>query len=40
MSTMFQALRIDVNDEFLEKLPDTLAGGGRVDIFSFHSGED
>ena len=42
----FQALRIDVNkefdvlDEFLEKLPDALAPGGRVAILSFHSGED
>lgn len=42
----FQALRIDVNDEFevldtfLEKLPDALAKEGRVAILSFHSGED
>lgn len=42
----FQALRIDVNnefealDEFLEKLPAVLAEGGRVAILSFHSGED
>jgi len=42
----FQALRIDVNSEFevlyefLEKLPATLAKGGRVVILSFHSGED
>lgn len=42
----FQALRIDVNNEFevlydfLEKLPDCLAPGGRVAILSFHSGED
>ena len=42
----FQALRIDVNNEFevlyefLEKLPATLAQGGRVAILSFHSGED
>lgn len=42
----FQALRIDVNSEyevlyeFLEKLPHTLAKGGRVAILSFHSGED
>ena len=42
----FQALRIDVNNEFevldafLEKLPDVLASGGRVAILSFHSGED
>lgn len=42
----FQALRIDVNHEyevlfdFLEKLPDALASGGRVAILTFHSGED
>lgn len=42
----FQALRIEVNDEFgvlnkfLEKLPDCLAPGGRIAILSFHSGED
>jgi len=42
----FQALRIDVNNEFevlsefLEKLPSVLAKGGRVAILSFHSGED
>jgi 16S rRNA (cytosine1402-N4)-methyltransferase len=42
----FQALRIEVNDEFgvldkfLEKLPYALASGGRVAILSFHSGED
>ncbi len=42
----FQALRIDVNNEFevlsvfLEKLPTALASGGRVAILSFHSGED
>ncbi len=42
----FQALRIDVNKEFevlyefLEKLPNALAKGGRVAILSFHSGED
>lgn len=42
----FQALRIEVNDEFgaldkfLEKLPDALAEGGRVAILTFHSGED
>lgn len=43
---VFQALRIDVNSEFevlyafLEKLPDTLASGGRVAVLTFHSGED
>lgn len=42
----FQALRIDVNQEFevlyafLEKLPDALAPGGRAAILTFHSGED
>lgn len=42
----FQALRIDINDEFevldtfLAKLPDVLASGGRVAILTFHSGED
>lgn len=42
----FQALRIDVNNElgvlsdFLEKIPNALAAGGRVAILSFHSGED
>ncbi|MEI6138570.1 MAG: 16S rRNA (cytosine(1402)-N(4))-methyltransferase RsmH [Mariniphaga sp.] len=42
----FQALRIEVNDEFgaldkfLEKLPYALAPEGRVAILSFHSGED
>ena len=42
----FQALRIDINeeldviDEFLLKLPDVLAEGGRVAILTFHSGED
>lgn len=43
---VFQALRIDVNSEFevleqfLTKLPDILAPGGRVAILTFHSGED
>ncbi|MBQ4058733.1 MAG: 16S rRNA (cytosine(1402)-N(4))-methyltransferase RsmH [Lachnospiraceae bacterium] len=42
----FQALRIDVNNEFevldsfLEKLPSILKPGGRVAILTFHSGED
>ena len=42
----FQALRIAINnefgvlDQFLEKLPDSLARGGKVAILSFHSGED
>lgn len=43
---VFQALRIEVNDEFgvldalLRELPDALRSGGRVAILSFHSGED
>ena len=43
---VFQALRIDVNREyevlyeFMEKLPDALAPGGRAAILTFHSGED
>lgn len=42
----FQALRIDVNNEFeslyafLEKLPMVLKPSGRVAILTFHSGED
>lgn len=42
----FQALRIDVNQEFealyalMEKLPEVLNPGGRVAILTFHSGED
>ena len=42
----FQALRIDVNQEFevlyefMEKLPGALRPGGRVAILTFHSGED
>ena len=42
----FQALRIDVNQEFevlesfLTKLPGILAPGGRAAILTFHSGED
>lgn len=42
----FQALRIDVNQEFevlyefLEKLPGVLRPGGRAAILTFHSGED
>ena len=38
---VFQALRIDVNNEF-EVLydPDALASGGRVAVLTFHSGED
>lgn len=43
---VFQALRIDVNNEFevlysfMEKLPSILKKGGRVAILTFHSGED
>ena len=42
----FQALRIDVNNEFesiydfLDKLPSTLAQDAKVVVLSFHSGED
>lgn len=42
----FQAIRIDINNEFevlydfLEKLPNILAPGGRVALLAFHSGED
>lgn len=42
----FQALRIDINNEFevlyqfLEKLPGVLKEGERVAILTFHSGED
>jgi len=42
----FQALRIDINNEFevlyefLEKLPTLLSKSGRVAILTFHSGED
>lgn len=41
----FQALRIDVNNEFevlyefMEKLPGALKPGGRAAILTFHSGE-
>ena len=43
---VFQALRIEVNDEFgaldalLRQLPSCLRPGGRVAVLSFHSGED
>jgi len=43
---VFQALRIEVNDEFgaleafLRALPSGLRPGGRVAVLSFHSGED
>lgn len=43
---VFQALRIDVNQEFevlysfLDHLPDAVSKGGRIAILTFHSGED
>jgi 16S rRNA (cytosine1402-N4)-methyltransferase len=43
---VFQALRIEVNEEFtalealLRALPTSLRPGGRVAVLSFHSGED
>ncbi|MDD3367421.1 MAG: 16S rRNA (cytosine(1402)-N(4))-methyltransferase RsmH [Lachnospiraceae bacterium] len=43
---VFQALRIDVNNEFevlyqfMDKLPNALAPNGRAAILTFHSGED
>ncbi len=43
---VFQALRIDVNNEFevldafLQKLPSAMAPGGRIAVLTFHSGED
>ena len=43
---VFQALRIEVNDEFsaldtfLRDLPECLNPGGRVAVLTFHSGED
>lgn len=43
---VFQALRIEVNDEFgalealLRVLPDCLRPAGRVAVLTFHSGED
>lgn len=43
---VFQALRIEVNDEFgaldalLRQVPGCLRSGGRVAVLSFHSGED
>lgn len=46
LSQVFQAIRIEVNDEmgvlkrFLHRLPDMVAEGGRVAIISFHSLED
>ena len=46
LQRVFQAIRIEVNDEFsaldtfLRNLPYCLRPGGRVAILSFHSGED
>ncbi len=46
LSKLFQALRIEVNDEisalreFLEQTPECLASGGRLVIISYHSLED
>ena len=46
LSQVFQAIRIEVNDEmgvlkrFLNRLPEMVAVGGRVAIISFHSLED
>lgn len=43
---VFQAIRIEVNDEFsaldtwLRNLPQCLKPGGRVAVLTFHSGED
>ena len=43
---VFQALRIEINDEFgalealLRQLPGSLRPGGRVALLTFHSGED
>ena len=43
---VFQALRIEVNDEFgaldafLRNLPECVAPGGRIAVLTFHSGED
>ena len=46
LSQVFQAVRIEVNDEmgalkrFLHRLPEMVKIGGRVAIISFHSLED
>ncbi len=46
LSQVFQAIRIEVNDEigvlkrFLTRLPEMVGHGGRVAIISFHSLED
>lgn len=46
LSQVFQAIRIEVNDEvgalkrFLKRLPEVVTSGGRVAIISFHSLED
>ncbi len=46
LAQVFQALRIEVNDEMgalkemLQQLPEVLNKGGRAAIITFHSGED
>ncbi|MGN6617050.1 MAG: 16S rRNA (cytosine(1402)-N(4))-methyltransferase RsmH [Ilyomonas sp.] len=46
LAQVFQALRIEVNDEFgalkelLQQIPDALRAGGRAAIITFHSLED
>lgn len=46
LSQVFQAIRIEVNDEvgalkrFLHRLPEMVVDGGRVVVISFHSLED
>ena len=45
-TVVFQAIRIEVNDEFgeiqrfLDRVPDNLAPGGTLAVISFHSAED
>ncbi len=46
VTRVFQAIRIEINDEFemlesfLEQLPGCVRPGGRIAILNFHSGED